>query len=87
LVRGGAGGLELQITDLTAGGAFVGLGLLDPRELVTKYDVGAAILDAYDRSYDETTGRLGALGFRVSFVDGTYALLLRDAPVSERLTP
>jgi hypothetical protein len=87
LVRGAAGGLELQITDLTAGGAFVGLGLLDPRELVTKYNVGAAILDAYDPSYDETGERLSALGFRVSIVDGMYAVLLRDAPVSERLTP
>jgi hypothetical protein len=79
LVLGGAsGGLQLQITDLTAGGAFVGLGLLEPRELMTKYNVGAAIVDAYDPSYDETVERLGALGLRSSFVDGMYAVLLRE---------
>jgi hypothetical protein len=82
LVASGDGPSELLITDLTAGDAFVGLGLLDPRELVTKHNVGAAIVIAYGPSYAMTLSRLTPLGFRLSFVEGIYAVLVRDASPS-----
>jgi hypothetical protein len=81
------GRTELQITALTPGAPIVGLQVLDPREVVTKYRVGAAILYADDPAYDETLGRLGVLGFGLSFQEGPYAVLLGESQASQASIP
>jgi hypothetical protein len=83
LARGGAGGMtELQISALSAGGAIVGLELIEPLTVVAKYSVGAAIVDSFDPDHEETLSRLGALGFHPTFEEGRYGVLLRTVPVA-----
>jgi hypothetical protein len=69
--------IDLLVTALTAGDASVGLGLLEPTELVEKYDVGAALLYAADPSYRARQARLEALGFEEARSFGPYRVLLR----------
>ncbi len=69
--------IDLLVTALTAGDASVGLGLLEPTELVEKYDVGAALLYAADPSYRAREARLEALGFEEARSFGPYRVLLR----------
>jgi hypothetical protein len=50
--------LSLYLTDLTAGGESVGLGLIDPSAVVQRYDIKAAILLATDPAFDDRRLRL-----------------------------
>jgi hypothetical protein len=78
-VESGAGSrIDVLITALTAGDASVGLGLLDPDQLVEDYDVGAALLFAADPAYRAREARLEALGFEVARTFGPYRVLVRD---------
>lgn len=74
--------LQLLITDLTPGGASVGLNVLDPATLVADHDVRAAILVQTDPAFDGREKRLEALGFRMARSIGLYAVLLRDVPAA-----
>jgi len=68
--------LSVAVTDLTAGAPSSSLGLLDPRELVTSYGVGAAILRR-DPAYEDRRDRLELLGFHVAYADGPYVVMVR----------
>jgi hypothetical protein len=70
--------LDILITAMTAGNASVGLGLLDPAELVEKYDVRAALLFAADPAYTAREARLERLGFAGARSFGPYRVLIRD---------
>ncbi|HEX7171128.1 MAG TPA: hypothetical protein VF365_00815 [Candidatus Limnocylindria bacterium] len=74
--------IDLLITALTAGDASVGLGLLQPAELVEAYDVGAALLNAADPSYPSRRARLESLGFEEARTFGPYRVLLRSGSPS-----
>jgi hypothetical protein len=78
-VDSGTGRIDLLVTATTAGGASVGLGLLDPAELVDAHDVGAALLWQPDPAYAARLERLVALGFREARAFGAYQVLLRSA--------
>jgi len=69
--------LSLYVTDLTAGGDSVGLGLLEPTALVDRHDVKAAILLAIDPAFGDRSVRLEALGFHLVKQFGPYAVLQR----------
>jgi len=69
--------IDLLITALTAGDASVGLGFLEPAELVEAYEVGAALLYAADPSYPSRRARLEWLGFEEARTFGPYRVLLR----------
>lgn len=71
------GTVDLLITALTAGDASIGLGLLEPAQLVDDHDVGAALLFAADPSYPARLARLEALGFEEARAFGPYRVLLR----------
>jgi len=73
----GLGNLDLLVTALTASGASVGLGTLDPVQLVSEYRIGAALLVATDPSYPYRRDRLEALGFQVAHTSGPYEVLVR----------
>ena len=60
----------------------VGLGLLEPAELVEAYEVGAALLYAADPSYPSRRARLEALGFEEARTFGPYRVLLRTGSPS-----
>ena len=78
LVESGAGSrIDILITALTAGDSSVGLGLLDPAQLVQNYDIGAALLFAADPAYRAREARLEALGFEVARTFGPYRVLIR----------
>ena len=68
--------LTVTFTDLTAGGASASLDLLEPRELIDAYAVGAAVLRR-DPSYEDRRDRLAFLGFRVAFAEGPYVVMVR----------
>jgi hypothetical protein len=68
--------LSVTITDLTAGAPSSSLTLLDPRELVNSYGVGAVILRR-DPAYEDRRDRLELLGFRVAHADGPYVVMVR----------
>jgi hypothetical protein len=79
LVESGVGSrIDILITALTAGDASVGLGILDPAQLVEDYHVGAALLFAADPAYRAREARLEALGFEVARTFGPYRVLIRD---------
>lgn len=69
--------LSLYITDLTAGGDSVGLGLIEPSAVVEHRDIKAAILLAIDPAFDDRRLRLEALGFHLVRQIGPYAVLQR----------
>jgi hypothetical protein len=71
--------LEIYVTDLTAGGPSVGLGILDPAQLVSEHAVRAAILQTTDPSFASRVERLAALGFERTSTFDTYAVLVRRA--------
>jgi hypothetical protein len=68
--------LSVTVTDLTGGAASSTLGLLDPRELIDAYDVGAAVL-LRDPAYEDRRDRLELLGFRVAHAEGPYIVMVR----------
>jgi hypothetical protein len=68
--------LSVSVTDLTAGAPSSSLALLDPRELVSMYGVGAVILRR-DPAYEDRRDRLELLGFRVAHADGPYVVMVR----------
>lgn len=70
--------LDLLVTALTASGPSVGLGALDPGQLVTSHRIGAALLVATDPSYAFRRERLEALGFQVAHTSGPYEVLVRN---------
>ncbi len=72
----GSGEIELHITALTAGDASVGLGLLDPDDIVRDHGVRAALLHGADPAYPARLARLEALGFREDRAFGPYRILL-----------
>ena len=76
-VRSAGGRLELLVTDLTAAGPSIGLGLLDPSRLVDAHNVGAALLVATDPAYASRRHRLEILGFQEVHRVGPYAILVR----------
>lgn len=73
-----SGRIELLVTALTAGEASVGLGILEPSELVSAHDVGAVLLHEPDPAYGARQRRLERLGFSEARVFGPYVVLLRD---------
>jgi hypothetical protein len=75
--------LDLLVTALTAGDASVGLGLLDPAQLVEQYHVGAALLYAPDPAYRERAARLAAIGFREVQAFGPYRVLMRSGGAAQ----
>lgn len=76
LITASGADLSLRVTDLTAGGASTSLRLLDPRQLIADYDVGAAVLRR-DPAYEDRRRRLESLGFHVAHVDGPYVVMVR----------
>jgi hypothetical protein len=79
-VDSGTGSLiDILVTATTAGDASVGLGLIDPAQVVADYGVGAALLFAADPAYPAREARLEALGFEVARTFGPYRVLTRDA--------
>jgi hypothetical protein len=66
--------LSLYLTDLTAGGESVGLGLIDPSALVERHDIKAAILLATDPAFDDRRLRLEAVGLHLVRQIGPYAV-------------
>jgi hypothetical protein len=72
------GRLEVLVTALTAGEPAIGLGLLDPAELVEKHDIAAAVLYQPDPAYASRLRRLEAVGFREAMSAGPYRVLVRD---------
>jgi hypothetical protein len=71
--------LRVLITDLTAADfPSVGLQALDPAQLVTQYDVRAALLQRGPAAAARER-RLAGLGFHVAATSGAYDLLLRGA--------
>jgi hypothetical protein len=69
--------LSLYLTDLTAGGDSVGLGVIDPAAVVSRHDVRAAILLATEPAFDDRRTRLEAVGLRLLRQIGPYAVFLR----------
>ena len=69
--------LSLYLTDLTAGGDSVGLGLVEPSAVVERHDIRAAILLAIDPAFDDRRLRLEAVGFHLVRQIGPYAVLQR----------
>jgi len=69
--------LSLYLTDDTAGGPSVGLGVIDPAAVVASHDLKAAILLATDAAFVSRRARLEALGFHVVTQIGPYAVLQR----------
>src|SRR5437763_6964769 len=57
--------IRLYVTDLTAGPPSVGLKVIDPRNLVARYRISAALLSLTDPIYPARRQRLEALGFGV----------------------
>jgi hypothetical protein len=74
---GTSGRLVVLITATTAGKRAIGLNLLDPASLVSKYDVGAVMLYRRTPAYEERLHRLEALGFSVAMSSGPYSVLLK----------
>jgi hypothetical protein len=74
----GSSRLDVLVTTLTASGPSVGLGVLDPGELIATHQVGAALMLATDPSFAFRRDRLTALGFHVAHTSGPYAVLVRD---------
>jgi hypothetical protein len=68
--------LDVTLTDLTAGAPSSSLAILDPRELIGTYGVGAAILRR-DPAYEDRRDRLELLGFRVAHAEGPYVVMVR----------
>ena len=66
--------LSLYLTDLTAGGDSVGLGLIDPAAVVARRNVKAAILLATDPAFDDRRVRLEAVGLHLVRQIGPYAV-------------
>lgn len=73
----GSSTLDMLVTTLTASGPSVGLGTLDPGDLLATHNVGAALLVATDPSFGFRRDRLAALGFQVAHTSGPYAVLVR----------
>jgi len=69
--------LSLFVTDLTAGGASVGLAILDPAQIVREHDVRAAILVRTDPAYAARSRRLSSLGFHSVGPAGIYDVMVR----------
>jgi hypothetical protein len=70
--------LSLYLTDLTAGGDSVGLGLIDPAAVIAGHDVKAAILLATDPAFDDRRMRLEAVGLQIVRQIGPYAVFQGD---------
>ncbi|HTK44067.1 MAG TPA: hypothetical protein VL749_01780 [Patescibacteria group bacterium] len=70
--------LSLYLTDLTAGGDSVGLGLIDPASVIARHDVEAAILLATDPAFDDRRMRLEAVGLQLVRQIGPYAVFQGD---------
>lgn len=71
-----SGQVELLVTTLTAGDASVGLGLLDPAELVRAHGIEAVVLHEPDPAYRARLTRLQALGFGEGESFGPYRVLV-----------
>jgi len=78
--------LSLYLTDLTAGGDSVGLGLIDPAGVVARHDVRAAILLATDPAFDDRRMRLEAVGLQLVRQIGPYAVF-QGAAVERAAAP
>lgn len=86
-VRSGGSRLDLFVTARTAAGPSVGLGLLDPMQLLDAHHVGAALLVASDPAYAFRLHRLEALGFAEVHRVGPYAILVRSDLVPGQVQP
>jgi hypothetical protein len=63
------------VTDLTGSPSpSIGLQILQPSELVSRYALGAVLLPR-DSVYEARKSRLALLGFRVAAFIGTYVIL------------
>jgi len=71
------GRIDLLVTALSAGKASVGLGLIDPAQVLAERDVRAALLWRFDPSFQDRVSRLEDLGFRMASSIGPYQILLR----------
>lgn len=69
----------VHVTALTAGQPSVGLGLLDPEQIVDRHEIGAVLLYRDDTAFASRQARLGALGFEPGPAFGPYQVLIRDA--------
>jgi len=78
--------LSLYLTDLTAGGDSVGLGLIDPAAVVARHDVKAAILLATDPAFGDRRARLEAVGLQLVRQIGPYAVF-QGAGAGQAATP
>jgi hypothetical protein len=78
VTSGTSGRLDVLVTALSAGDAANGLELLEPAEVVERYDVGAALLFAGDPAYASRARRLESLGFTEGPLFGPYRVLLRE---------
>ena len=78
--------LSLYLTDLTAGGDSVGLGLIDPAAVVARHDVKAAILLASDPAFGDRRARLEAVGLQLVRQIGPYAIF-QGAGAGRAATP
>ena len=71
------GRIDLLVTALSAGKASVGLGLLDPAQVLAKRNVRAALLWRFDPNFQDRVSRLEDVGFRTASSIGPYQILLR----------
>ena len=71
------GRIDLLVTALTAGKASVGLGLLDPSQVLAERNVRAALLWRFDPNFEDRVSRLEDVGFRTASSIGPYQILLR----------
>jgi hypothetical protein len=69
--------LSLYLTDITAGGSSVSLGVIDPAAVAARHDLKAAILLASDPVFLSRRARLEALGFGIVSQIGPYAVFQR----------
>jgi hypothetical protein len=75
LIRNHGKQLRLLVTDLTGSPSpSIGLQILQPSELVSRYALGAVLLPR-DSVYEARKSRLALLGFRVAAFIGTYVIL------------
>ena len=70
--------VRILITDLTAAPSpSMGLQVLEPAQLVDRYDVGAVLLRR-DPTFEARRARLETLGFGVAELFGSYVVLVRE---------
>jgi hypothetical protein len=77
-VRGGsAGGLDLTLTNLTAGTPIVGLESLRPADILDSRHVVGAILETTAHGYADAVARLESIGLARTGTDEGYAVFVR----------